>query len=247
MGSYTVEQVEFLRQRADITYEEALEVLERCNGDLTRCLVDLERRGLIRKGKAHAAPRAAQTESRRSGAYREGSSLGGLLKKLVSMRLVVTKEARIYVDLPVLYLLLAVLCAPHLMIITVVAMFVFGLKIRVETGAGTKVGNDQFYDTVDKVADNIKTTVNNFARAAQDGAEKARRQDVEKHTPYAVQPEADQPERQPEAERQPEVQSEPEVQVDIPEVTPYEEFTGTPEAPSTPDKPDEEENEFTIG
>ena len=110
MGSYTVEQVEFLRQRADISYEEALEVLERCNGDLTRCLVDLERRGLIRKSKGDKTSRASgitrtpYSSAHRSGAYQEGSSLGALLKKLVNMRLVVTKEQRTYVDLPVIYL-----------------------------------------------------------------------------------------------------------------------------------------------
>ena len=63
MERYTVEQVEFLRQRADITYEEALEVLERCNGDLTRCLVDLERRGKIRRTGANAAPKAARANT----------------------------------------------------------------------------------------------------------------------------------------------------------------------------------------
>ena len=258
MGSYTVEQVEFLRQRADISYEEALEVLERCNGDLTRCLVDLERRGLIRKSKGDKTSRASSTTRtpyssvHRSGAYQEGSSLGALLKKLVNMRLVVTREQRTYVDLPVIYLAIAAIFAPHLMLVTVIAMFVFGLKIRIETGEGAKVGNDQFYDTVDKVADNIKNTVNNFARAAQEGSEQARRQDVEKHTPYAAQQDA----ASAQSETVPPQQAAPEEEpdVDIPEVTPFEQFTGAQIEPQTEPRTepavssqDGEENEFTIG
>lgn len=263
MGSYTVEQVEFLRQRADITYEEALEVLERCGGDLTRCLVDLERRGKIRKTGARTAPKTAKTRtSAHAGSYQEGSSLSSLLKKILRMRLVVTKESRTYVDLPVMYLALAVICAPHLMLFTVIAMFVMGLKIRVENGAGAKVGNEQFYDTVDKVADNIKTTVTNFARAAQENTQKAHRQDVENHTPYHAQPQNEtivyaQPAAQEEAaeetaqEAESEADHEAEPEIDIPDVTPYEAFTGmeVPEADGMEKDGNDEngENEIIIG
>lgn len=243
MGSYTVEQVEFLRQRADITYEEALEVLERCGGDLTRCLVDLERRGKIRKnGAAHAGTHTPRASAHAMHTAREGASLSQLLKKILRMRLVVTKESRTYVDLPIIYLALAAVCAPHLMIITVIAMFVMGLKIRLENSEGGKVGNDQFYDTVDKVADNIKSTVTSFARAAQENSEKARRADVEKNTPYQARETAEQDEPIIYAQAAPEAEEEA---VDIPDVTPYEEFTGTESAPQKADAG--EENEIIIG
>lgn len=253
MGSYTVEQVEFLRQRADITYEEALEVLERCNGDLTRCLVDLERRGLIRKGRTEGAGRANSTQSRTRTANTHarnasGATLGSMLKKLAHMRLVVAKEKRTYVDLPVIYLILAVLFAPHLMIATVIAMFVMGLKIRLDSGDGTNVGNDEFYDIVDKAADNIKTTVTSFARAAREGSEKTHRENVEKHTPYAATADQENYEEQvntAKAYEQPAPQTVPPQadapDVEIPNVTRYEDFTGTETAD------DGDENEFTIG
>ena len=256
MGSYTVEQVEFLRQRADITYEEALEVLERCGGDLTRCLVDLERRGKIRKNGA-AQPYTAHTQ--RSYTRRESRrenvsfSLSGLIKKLMRMHLVVTKQSSkeadkvdICLDLPVLFMIFVALFAPHLVLISVILMFVFGMKIRVENNDGEKIGNDQFYDTVDKVADNIKTTVTNFARSAQESVEKARRADVEKNTPYAAQ---SQEASEPVVYAQPTVQeekTETEPEIDIPEVTPYEEFTGTESTDEVKKEPGEE-NEITIG
>lgn len=243
MGSYTVEQVEFLRQRADITYEETLEVLERCNGNLTRCLVDLERRGLIRRDAGQRPDRARadfQTQnvgSRRADACEAESAWGGLLRKLMNMRLVVAKDARTYVDLPVWYLAIAALCAPHLMIFTVAGMFVFGLKIRVETGRDAKNGNDRFYNTVDKVADDIRNAVNHFARAAQEGTEKARRGDAENRTTCA-------PQDVPEEDAAPAGESMSDA--DIPEVTPYEEFDGTEMTDSAPTH-DEDENEVIIG
>ena len=248
MGSYTIEQVEFLRQRADITYEEALEVLERCGGDLTRCLVDLERRGKIRKntsGKSNATH--AHQFSARNEAQQDKDvsfSFSGLIKKLMKMNLVVTRKSNkednkvdICLNLPVLFLILVALCAPHLAVICVVLMFVLGMKIRVENNDGEKVGDEKFYDTVDKVADNIKTTVTHFARAAQENADKARQADVENHTPYTAQ-------TQEAAESVVTAQTEPEV--DIPQVTPYEEFTGTEIADEVKEEQGEE-NEITIG
>ena len=45
----TLEKVERLRERADVTYEEAKAVLEEANGDLLDAMVLLERRGKVKK------------------------------------------------------------------------------------------------------------------------------------------------------------------------------------------------------
>lgn len=227
MGSYTVEQVEFLRQRADISYEEALEVLERCNGDLTRCLVDLERRGRVRKGQGASAGQGTQyTSQGAQRGYASRSTVSNWLRKLTVMRLVVAKGERVYVDIPVWYPLLMLLVAPHLFIMTIIGMFIFGLKIRFDNGTGQQVGDERFYDIVDKAADNIKSTVSDFARAARETTKKAQRSEVENNTPYSAP-----------AHTEEKPQSNPaEVEVDIPDVKAYEEFTG-----------DDDENEFTVG
>lgn len=52
MANYTIEQVDYLREKADVSYEEAVSLLEQYQGDLTRCLIDLERNGRIRKGQS---------------------------------------------------------------------------------------------------------------------------------------------------------------------------------------------------
>lgn len=51
----TLEQVEKLRERADVSYEEAKQTLEQCGGDLLDALILLERRGKIRAGGGRGA------------------------------------------------------------------------------------------------------------------------------------------------------------------------------------------------
>jgi hypothetical protein len=48
MGKFSIEQIDYLREKAAISYEEAMETLKRFDGDLALCLVDLERRGRIK-------------------------------------------------------------------------------------------------------------------------------------------------------------------------------------------------------
>ena len=44
-----LEKVERLRERADVSYEEAKKALEECNGDLLDAMVYLEKQGKVKK------------------------------------------------------------------------------------------------------------------------------------------------------------------------------------------------------
>lgn len=41
----------YLRERADVTYEEAMQLLEKNNGDVVACLVELEKQGRVYGGE----------------------------------------------------------------------------------------------------------------------------------------------------------------------------------------------------
>ena len=55
------EMIEKLRERADISYEEARDVMEQANGDLLEALVLLEKQGKLSRPKAAAAHAAGET------------------------------------------------------------------------------------------------------------------------------------------------------------------------------------------
>ena len=59
MAQYTIEDIEILRHKSGISYEEAVNLLEYHNGSLARALVDLEKNGRIResRGGAYGAPK----------------------------------------------------------------------------------------------------------------------------------------------------------------------------------------------
>ena len=52
MAKYTFEDIEILRQKSGISYEEAVNLLEYHNGSLARALVDLEKNGRLKTGPA---------------------------------------------------------------------------------------------------------------------------------------------------------------------------------------------------
>ena len=55
------EMIEKLRERADISYEEARDVMEQANGDLLEALVLLEKQGKLSQPEAAAADAAGET------------------------------------------------------------------------------------------------------------------------------------------------------------------------------------------
>ena len=55
MAKYTIEDIEILRQKSGISYEEAVNLLEYHNGSLARALVDLEKNGLLKNDASSSA------------------------------------------------------------------------------------------------------------------------------------------------------------------------------------------------
>ena len=56
MERYTIEDIEFIRRKSGISYQEAVALLDYHNGNVARALVDLERNGRIKPESAQAKP-----------------------------------------------------------------------------------------------------------------------------------------------------------------------------------------------
>ena len=48
MASYTIEDIELIRRKSGISYQEAVSLLDYHNGNVARALVDLERNGRLK-------------------------------------------------------------------------------------------------------------------------------------------------------------------------------------------------------
>lgn len=144
MAHYTVEDIEILRQKSGISYEEAINLLEYHNGSLARSLVDLEKNGRLRDPKAAA------------GAGSGGGKGRGALNTLFRIRLRLYKGDTPVANLSVLFVLFSLLLAPWLVVLGAVAALVMGYRFGVNR-------NDPAFanDSLDRMLRNARTNVKN--------------------------------------------------------------------------------------
>lgn len=148
MAKYTIEDIEILRQKSGISYEEAVNLLEYHNGSLARALVDLEKNGRLK-----------------SGATREENHKGlkGVLQLLYRQRLVVKKEEITIVNLSVLFMLLSLCVAPHICVVGLIASLVLGYRISVVRNSQA-FAKENLDDLIKNAKNNVQSTVNSFAQ-----------------------------------------------------------------------------------
>lgn len=148
MAKYTIEDIEILRQKSGISYEEAVNLLEYHNGSLARALVDLEKNGRI-KNDDHSR--------------RQPKGLKGLFDFLFRLRLKVKKDRTTIVNLSSLFILLVLGTAPHICVIGLIVSLVLGYRISIDRDS-TDFADDNFDDMVKNAKSNVQNTVNSFAQ-----------------------------------------------------------------------------------
>ena len=117
MAKYTFEDIEILRQKSGISYEEAVNLLEYHNGSLARALVDLEKNGRLKTGPA-------------SGDAGKGAK--GVFTFLYRLRLRVRKDEAVVVNLSSLFVLLTLITAPHICVIGLIVALALGYRINID-------------------------------------------------------------------------------------------------------------------
>ena len=128
----TLEQIDELRNRVNVSYEEAKRTLEKNEGDLIKSIIELENK----KG------RKAENKG----------SFTSFTNKLLSLRMSVkSKEGNTLVDLPLIIVLLAFMVAFWVVIP--------GLILAVLTSCKIKVYRDKNSVNVDSLKKNMKETV----------------------------------------------------------------------------------------
>lgn len=116
MAKYTIEDIEILRQKSGISYEEAVNLLEYHNGSLARALVDLEKNGRLKDDTA---------------AGRQSKQSRNFLETLFQLRFVVKKDKTIIINLSSLFMLAALLMAAHICVLGLITALVLGYHISI--------------------------------------------------------------------------------------------------------------------
>jgi len=172
MAAYTIEDIELIRRKSGISYQEAVSLLDYHNGNVARALVDLERNGRINPEAAQTQRPAASagTASTSSSSGHAGKSgFVNLMTKLYRARLKISKDETPVVNVSALFSLLGLIIAPHLVIVGAIASLVLGYKFAF-TKNDPEFAGENLERMVRNAADNVKASVGDIARGFQDGA-----------------------------------------------------------------------------
>lgn len=166
-----MEMVEKLREKANITIEEAKAVLEKNNWDMLDAMIELERQGKIEDGvKASTEDQGTASyetvsptvtgqafEEEKTGTSGEKKNRGKVrrtLKKILRMSIdnsfVVKRNEEALIRVPVLIPILCVVASFWMTAIVLFIGLIFGLKYSFE---GKELGKDTINETMERASD----------------------------------------------------------------------------------------------
>ena len=163
MASYTIEDIELIRQKSGISYHEAVALLDYHNGNVARALVDLERNGRIKPDAAQKTNTEKTTSQKRN-----THGLMNLLSRMYQFRIKVKKEQTVILNLSLLFSIVACLISPHLVVLGLILLLILGYKISFDK-RDRDFAAANLERMVRNAGENVRETVSDFTRGFQDG------------------------------------------------------------------------------
>lgn len=180
------DKVDKLRERADVSYEEAKEALERANGDILDAMIFLEREGKTRKEGAESystigipGPEYPQAymandekRARKERVKETGRTFGEKIKELFRKStvnfLVIERHGERIIKLPILAMVLIILFAWYAAIVAIVVSLFCDCKYSFEGESDLKAVND-VCERAGGLADQVKEKiVEEYNKASND-------------------------------------------------------------------------------
>ena len=170
MAAYTIEDIELIRRKSGISYQEAVALLDYHNGNVARALVDLERNGRIKDSVNAEAPK------NKSGANVHveinKTNTMNFLHKCYRARVKLRRNDTPILNISALFAALSLLISPHLVIVGAIVALILGYKFSFDKHDHAFDG-ENLEKTVRNAAENVKHSVNDFTKGFQtQGAEK---------------------------------------------------------------------------
>lgn len=128
-----LENIDILKDRANVSYQEAKEALEICDGNLVDALIYLEKSEKIRPERK--ATREKFAESSQS----FGDEAKKVFSKMGAHRFMIQKDGETFLNIPSILALILILVTLPVSIILLVLGVVFGFKFRVRNKKGKAV------------------------------------------------------------------------------------------------------------
>lgn len=174
MNDDMLRNIEYLREKADVSYEQAAELLTKFDGNVMRVLVELERQGRV-------YPQGNQNASWQEQEYRTYDRVhhhtkdakkqaSSMLSKALRHRLVVESgkgdKKKTIANLSTPFCAGVAVFAPHVAVPTVGLMFLLGYRVRLEKQACGPMPED-VQEFVDQTVSNIKKTASSITETVR--------------------------------------------------------------------------------
>lgn len=135
--NYTLEDVETLRSKAGVSYEEAVALLDKYDGDVARALIELEKRGQL----------GANTAQSSKFSFEEAVTwVHNLWEKSLKTRICVERKGEVLINLSVLFLVLMLILGPYAMVAAAVLTLLSGCSVSMKREDGKEkniIGEEQ--------------------------------------------------------------------------------------------------------
>ena len=147
---FKLEQIEALRERAHVTYEEAKDALEKSNGDIVEALIYLEKNNKIKEEKANSTCSSLWDK------------FMALIRKGNRTKFIIKKRENILLSIPVTLAIISTIIAPYFVVIALIIALATGHRIKFQgmNGEGMEINN-----TLDKVSDFVDNAKENFNKS----------------------------------------------------------------------------------
>lgn len=148
-----LETIEILRERANVSYEEARAALEKCDGNIVEALIYLEKQDRLKP--------PPQDAGSQTGFW---ATLNKYLRTGNETKFVVSKDGRTVLDLSLTIVILVTLILPPLTLIGLLAAIFTDHKIRMEKPGTRDMPINKTFDDISsaatKVTEQIKDAIN---------------------------------------------------------------------------------------
>ena len=161
MSKYAMEDIELLRSKSGIGYQEAVALLDYHNGDLAQALIDLERQGKLRSSGMDTMNKGMN--------QKKGMNI---LQKLFRTRFKVSKGDTPIVNLSLLFSLITALISPHIAVIGLIASLVLGYRITLDSD-DPAFEKENLERMVRSAAENVRQSVSGIARDISQAVDQA--------------------------------------------------------------------------
>ena len=162
MEPYTIEDIELLRQKSGLSYQEAVALLDYHNGSLARALIDLEKHGRLKNEENNEKEGTNNMNGNTKKGETKEKALN-LLQKLYRSRVKIRKGDTNIFNVSVLFAALCLLLAPHMTIAGIIVSMILGYQFSF-TGMDPDFASENLEKMVRSAAQNAKSSVSSVVQ-----------------------------------------------------------------------------------